>query len=365
LRRSGTWWLNEFLDLFPERLAQRLRGRGRALLVIAPDADKGGAALELRNGARRLIASEHATPTNLPTAIDRFLHSRDVQPADADIGLRLPSERLFRRQIRLPAETIDAIDAIVAQDLAKKTPFAPDDIYSDHIALEHSGGNRITVQQWVVRREYVQQALATFSIDSEQLAFVMFAGCDHERPEPLINLRPRGHAPHSWYQRTVLALCCGALMLGLLAVSLKYWRQQATIDRLNEQVAAVGTKAKQVRALVDQLQEKKNALLSLRRQRNEAPGLIDLWEETTRVLPSHSWISEFRLVETAGKHEQQVTISGFSSAAPSLVGIIDSSSLLFDAALTSPIAFDPSEGRERFTLQAKVKMPEAFEEAAR
>lgn len=130
-------------------------------------------------------------------------------------------------------------------------------------------------------------------------------------------------------------------------------------------MAAVGTKAKQVRALVDQLQEKKNALLSLRRQRNEAPGLIDLWEETTRVLPSHSWISEFRLVEPAGKHEQQVTISGFSSAAPSLVGIIDSSSLLFDAALTSPIAFDAAEGRERFTLQAKVKMPEAFEEAAR
>ena len=94
-------------------------------------------------------------------------------------------------------------------------------------------------------------------------------------------------------------------------------------------------------------------------------GLIDLWEETTRVLPSHSWLTEFRLVETMGKREEQVTISGFSNAAPSLVGIIDSSPLFFDAALTAPIAFDATEGRERFALQAKVKMPAAFKEAAK
>ena len=51
--------------------------------------------------------------------------------------------------------------------------------------------------------------------------------------------------------------------------------------------------------------------------------------------------------------------------APGLVGIIDGSSLFFDAGLTAPISFDASEGRERFVLQAKVKMPDALKEPSR
>jgi general secretion pathway protein L len=93
--------------------------------------------------------------------------------------------------------------------------------------------------------------------------------------------------------------------------------------------------------------------------------LIDLWEETTRVMPSHSWLTEFRLAETSGKREGQVTMIGFSGAAPSLVGIIDGSRLFLDAALTSPVAFDTAEGRERFALQATVRRPAMLKEAAR
>ncbi len=115
----------------------------------------------------------------------------------------------------------------------------------------------------------------------------------------------------------------------------------------------------------DRVRRVTRALLRLRLQRSETPGVIDLWEEATRVLPSHSWLTEFRLVETVGKREEQIAILGFSNAAPSLVGIIDGSPLFFDAALTSSIAFDAAEGRERFALQAKVKMPDVFKEAAR
>ncbi len=113
------------------------------------------------------------------------------------------------------------------------------------------------------------------------------------------------------------------------------------------------------------MRERRDALGRLRLQKSEAPGLIDLWDETTRVLPLHSWLTEFRLTEGAGKREGQVTMIGFSSAAPSLVGIVDGSRLLSDAALTSPVAFDATEGRERFALQAKVRLPETLKEAAR
>jgi general secretion pathway protein L len=364
LRRFGDWWLKEFVNLFPERVVEFFCGRGRPSLVVA--ADREGISLELLNGARGSSASHHTTSADgAMVEIDRFLSSQGLQRKDADIGLRLPAESVFCRQLLLPAEAISSIDAIVSQDLAKKTPFKTEDIYSDHTVLEHSGGKKIAVWQWITRRQYVHQALLTLKMDIEHLSFVVFGKSATQQAAPYINLRPRQLARHPWRQKTALALCCSAVMLALLAGGLKYWHQQTTMDRLDAQIATASRKAQHVRALVDQLQEKKNALLHLRLQRGQEPGLIDLWEEVTRVVPSHSWLTEFRLVETAGKREQQVSIVGFSSAAASLVGIMDGSPMFFDAALTSPIAFDATEGRERFALQAKVKMPDSLKEAAR
>jgi general secretion pathway protein L len=364
LRRFGDWWLKEFLDLLPDRIVELLSGRGQMLLVIT--ADQEGATLELLNQSRALMASERTTPMgNALPEIDRFLQSHGLERNATDIGLRLPAESFFSKQLLLPAEAINTIEAIVAQDIAKKTPFKSADIYSDHVALERDDGNKVAVWQWIIRRQFVDKALLSLNMAVEQLAFVMADSRGAHRPVPFINLRPKVHVGNSLYQRIALVLCCSAFILALLAGGLKYWNQQIAIDRLAAQIATTGAKAQQVRALVDQLQEKKRALLHLRLQRNEAPGLIDLWEEVTRVLPSHSWLSELRFVETAGKREEQVIMSGFSGAAPSLVGIIDSSPLFFDAALTSPIALDVIEGRERFALQAKVKMPDAFRQAAR
>jgi len=364
VRRLGEWWLTEFLNLFPERIAEWLSGRGRAMLLLA--ASQEGATLDLLNSTHTRIASERVSLSgDMLPHIDRFLRSHGVEPEDADIGLQLPADSVFSRRLLLPAEAADAIDAIVAQDLAKKTPFKPEDVYTDYVTLDHADRNKVEVRQWVVRRRYVDQTLERFKIDIERVSFVMSDSWDMERPPPLISLRPKEGSRSAWFQKTTIALCCSAIVLAVLGGGLRYWKQQAEIDQLAAQIAATSTKAQQVRTLVDQLQEKKNALLHLRLQRSEVPGLIDLWDEVTRVLPSHSWLTEFRLVETAGKREEQVAISGFSSAAPSLVGIIDSSQLFFDAALTSPTAFDSTEGRERFALQVKVKMPDMLKEARR
>jgi len=256
--------------------------------------------------------------------------------------------------------------SIVAQDLAKKTPFKPSDIYCDHIVLDHGDkGRKLTVWQWVIRRQYVDQALLPLGVEIGAFAFIVFDGTVSGRPEARITLRSRARARCSWWQRAVRGLCGCAVGLALLAGGLKYWNQQTALDRIDMEIAATSKKAQHVRTLVDQLREQNNALLRLRLQRSVAPRLIDLWEEATRVLPSHSWLTEFRLVEAADKREGQVALFGFSDAAPSLVGMVDGSPLFIDAALTAPIAIDANEGRERFALQAKVRQPEPFKEVAR
>lgn len=149
-------------------------------------------------------------------------------------------------------------------------------------------------------------------------------------------------------------MACTAVVLGLVAGGQRYWRQNIIVDDLQTQVANVRAKAQRVRELVDKLKEKQDALAHLRLRRSNAPGLIDLWAEATRILPSQTWITELRLTETQDRREQQAVFIGFSAAAPSLVGVIDGSPLFSDAALTAPVSLDPIEKVERFTLQAKV-----------
>jgi hypothetical protein len=54
-------------------------------------------------------------------------------------------------QLVLPQQSRGSIATIVAQDLANKTPFKADDIYSDYAATEQVEHNKITVHQWITR----------------------------------------------------------------------------------------------------------------------------------------------------------------------------------------------------------------------
>ena len=364
LGRFADWWLKEFLGLFSESVAEFLRGRGQTMLAIRIEGD--AAALELLGRNFEPIASNPVPrPEATAEQVGTFLRAHDLEREGAQIGLRLPATRVFCRELLEPTEAARAIGSLVAQDLARKTPFKPEDVFSDYAVAERVGGNKLRVLQWIARREDVRNAVAPLKMPVDELAFLAFGRSDTSTPQPVIRLQQGTTSGSGWSQRAILAACCFGLLLMVAASGLKYWNQQSALDHLDTEIAAMSRKAQQVRGMVDQLQEKKSALLRVRMQRNDVPRVIDLWDEVTRILPSHSWLTEFKVNEAAGDRELRINLTGFSSAAPSLVGIVDRSSLFIDASLSAPVAFDPIEGRERFALQAKVKRPELVKGAAR
>jgi len=363
LRLFRDWWLREFLELWPEKVRKWLSRSHKPVLLLSPNEET--LTLELLNGEGTLIVSERReTKADVTEMIERLLMAHQVAPKETDIGLSLPEHCFFTRDLQLPYEAAREVEALSVQDLVRKTPFKTEDIYCDHVAAPIDGRRRIHVKQSIVRKRYVDDALLALDFGVENLAFITCRAGNTGRRGPTIALK-KADARDSWLRKLTVALVCSALAFLIVGGSAKYWRQQREIDRLAIEVATVNKKARQVRLMVDQLQEKKGALVHLRLQRGERPGLIDLWEEMTRLLPTHTWLTEFRLSETASQRDMQVAISGFSGAAPSLVGIVGGSPMLSDAGLTSPVAFDAAEGRERFSLQAKVKMPEIVKEAAR
>jgi general secretion pathway protein L len=81
---------------------------------------------------------------------------------------------------------------------------------------------------------------------------------------------------------------------------------------------------------------------------------LQVWEELSRILPDDSWVQELRLAQQ-GQNGHELTITGFSTAAASLVEVLDRSTLLANVALTAPISLDPIEKRERFVLKARIE----------
>jgi len=359
LCRLAALWLQEFLALFPARVAQWLIGRGGASLVLAMDGDAIVLHL-LGDGGKESASRRLARADYTPAAIEQFLDNHKLKQSDVKLGIRLPRAQVFCRSLVLPREAMGSLDRIVEQDLVAKTPFRREEIYCGYAAAR-MGNDKLAVRQWVARRDMVEAAASELALYIGSISFVD-AEADAE-PAPRILLRP-DRADHSrWIGRAAAGFAASAVVLGLLAAGLTYWRQATVLDELDGQVAAARAKAQQVRAAIDKLERKQATLVRLRVRKAEQPGLLDAWEEATRVLPSHSWLTELRLTETSDK--RQIAMSGFSTAAASLVGMIDQSPYFTDTALTSPIALDPTEQRERFALHTTLKHPEPMRRASR
>jgi general secretion pathway protein L len=362
-RRCGRWWLREFLALFPERVAEWLIGRGRRVLALSTEHD--AMELHLRTEGGRVLASTCIDAGDYsPTTIDRFLQSHDIDRANVSIGLCLPAERFFRRTLVLPVEVIPSLEKVIVADLIAKTPFRLQDIHHGHVATRDQGSGKIVVSQWVIRREFVADALARFGSDVDDFSFIEGVA-DAGASSPTMMLRPdHGHGT-SWLPKAVSALAVCAALLALTASGLEYWHQQSMLDHLEAKVAAARSKAQQVRAAIGRLEQKQAVTLRLRSRKTEQPALIDVWEEATRLLPSHSWLTEMRLSQTMEGQDQQVSMTGLSAAASTLVGLIDQSPLFADATLTAPVTLDPVEGRERFALQARLAAHREIKKASR
>jgi general secretion pathway protein L len=361
LRPLAQLWLREFLALFPARFAHWLVGRGGASLVLAPEAD----AIVLR------LLSEDATESAVqrlartdytPAAVEQFLHEHKLMRANVKLGIRLPRSQVFCRSLTLPREAMRSLDRIVEQELIAKTPFRRDEIYCGH-AVARAGNDKLVVRQWVARRDAVDAAAAELSLALDDVAFVDAQADPDAAAAPCIRLRAERADCGRWVVRAAAGLAASALALAVVAAGLTYWRQAAVLDELDGQVAAARAKAQQVRTAIDKLEKKQATLLRLGARKAEEPGLLEAWEEATRVLPAHSWLTELRLSETPDK--RQISMTGFSAAAASLVGMVDQSPYFTDTALTSPISLDPVEQRERFALQAKLKRPEPMRRASR
>ncbi|HMG79476.1 MAG TPA: PilN domain-containing protein [Xanthobacteraceae bacterium] len=351
--RFGRWWLREFLALFPERVAQWLTGSGKIALVLAQD--DAFVELRLRSSGGAQLASMRVTRGEYTAAsIDDFLRHNKLTRFDVTIAVVLRPEQFYTRKLVLPRQAGNVVDGIVARDLAEKTPFRLENIYYDYAIVQEA--DKLTVTQQLAKRDSVEAAAIAFGIEVSDIAFLDAATQQEDAArEPAITLRRDRNDRTFWARRMALALAGSAVALTLTAGGIDYWRQQSALDTLGPQIANARRQAQEVRDAFAKLEHRQNSFGHLLARKRHTPALLDIWNEVTRLVPSDSWLTELHVTDASPSQDHRLAVSGFSAAAAKLVVTFDRSPLFREAALTTAIALDSTEQRERFALQAMVR----------
>ena len=144
--------------------------------------------------------------------------------------------------------------------------------------------------------------------------------------------------------------CSGrvAVVLAVGAVAVPIIRHRTALDALSARTAAARTEAATVRQAVEASQAASAQIAAIGRLVRARIPLARMMEELTAVLPDSAWVSDVRM------DGDVVEFTGFARSAASLVAPLENSPLFMQASLTSPVVFDSSEDKERFSMRLKL-----------
>lgn len=350
-RGFACWWVDEAARLMPHWAARHVRRPKQVSVVVSCDSSE--AKLELLGDEGRIEMLETLDQARgIGVAIAAALESRKIDRDKLSIGVRLPREHFFSREMTLPMEAVRAVKEISLQSLQRHTPFKLDDVLTDY-SVVRLPPDRIKVQQWIVKRRVVDGLAERIKLDRELISFICSDDAGNGSAVPYIAVAKQRPRPVV-FVRAVQVMSVLTLLMAVAAGGARYWKQQDVMDELAVRVSEARLTALRVRQLGANVREKEEIVGALRNISEGSPRLVEVWNELTKVLPAHTWLTELRLTEGKSIGEAQVAFSGFSSAAPSLVDLVEKSRFFEGTALAAPVAIDPTEGRDRFSIMAKV-----------
>jgi general secretion pathway protein L len=356
--RLWAWWRSEFYALFsPATLAYLL--------------DRGERRLALRVGetpiALHLLAAKGdepeppITPDEIAaSSLDAVLAARGVKRAATKIVVELPREAFFVRRFDAPAAALADLPRLLSMELERKTPFKPADVLHGHVVAPRAGAapggaEKISVEQWILRRDLLARAIEGSSLRVEDVDLVQPRWPqDDLTPPPSMPVRVAAAEGPDFEGRIALAAAVVAVTLFGAGIGVALWRQQEESAALEEAIAAASTRAAGARQIADRAANDSRLLATLREERAKNPIFAEVWEEVSRILPDGAYAAELRLTERR-EGGRSIELTGFADSAASLPALFDRSTLFFEAKLTAPITPDPVEKRESFSLQANIR----------
>jgi general secretion pathway protein L len=338
-----SWWLEELAGLLPGALRARFSGAGaQAGIVLEGDTLR---LTDLRGGQIRPLCEfdlSRMSPVEAREAVARALGKAGL--ADCPVVLGLPEHAVLRYRESLPAGAERRLADILRLKLESTAPLPPGNYHWAYRITGPASGGRLPVECVLVKSETLEALNSRMAGLGIGLSGIYPAA---DLPgEPSLNLLPA----HLRRERLTLwsplnkGLGALAVVLFLLALVLSFHKQDSRLEALNAELAVLKDQAASVLALRTEALDYVQNLQAVQAAKAAAPPLMGILDETSRLLPDGTWVSDFRM--SGG----EVRIAGQSQSASSLIGLLENSPLFTNVRFASPVVRDPRSGTERFNI---------------
>jgi general secretion pathway protein L len=338
------WWSGELLSFLPPRWRDALAVEDACLLLNPVEA--GCEVVLERAGARSPLLTLAAEQRDdwargLQSALDENLRALPQV-------LGLPAARVLRRTLSLPTAALETLDAVLGFELDRQTPFKPEQVFfASRVLKQDVGAKQVQVELLVVPRPVLEESVAALGPLSQGLAAVDVV--DGRGRRFGVNLLPNERRASQ--PRTQPMIQAGLLLASLVLVFFGLGQivdnRLAAVESMQAQVQAQRERAREVSALRAQLEDSAAAANFLAVQKQTQASMLLLLEEVTRLLPDDTFLTR---LSVSGN---QVSLSGYSSQALKLVGELQKSELLKDAALNGGVQSEPRVSRDLFNINAR------------
>ncbi|KQZ68119.1 fimbrial assembly protein [Rhodanobacter sp. Root561] len=353
------WWGGELRALLPPRWRGAFgSGADWYLLQCA------GARWDLRrNGHAGLLSSWDETEPGIdgagkpPAALRDALQRVDRE--DLRLALLLPSAVVLRRTLSLPLAARDNLMQVAGFEMDRQTPFNLAQVH--HAVRELATAappGRFNAELVVVTRDVLDPVLARLQAQSISVDAVDVAD-GHGRLG--VNLLPAAQVLRHAHPRRRLNLLLAAAVVVLLGCVLGEWlhNRQLALEQMRTDVEGMRGEAQQVAALRQQLQDNAGAAGFLAQRKKHSVAMLSVLEDATARLPDSAWLERLSVDNTG-----QIGFQGQSQQAAKLLDTLKDSRLITDASFQGSIQPDPTTGKERFYLTARVNQPKPAPNAA-
>jgi general secretion pathway protein L len=340
LRSFWRWWSGELLELLPEN-AQKAITQRQQKLYVEVDSDKLllslGNHVAQREILRLGIETADAEDADIP---------RDVQQTI----LLLPDDKVLAKRITLPAAAEENLREVLGFEMDLHTPFESSEVYYDYTVIgRDSNRQQVTVDLVYAPRDAVDELLEGASNLGMNTDVVTCRRRDNANLQP-VNLLPQEKRRSRRLNVKNLNLALTALLAVLLiaAITVPIVQKNRAIEALEAQVTAAGTEAREGAELRRDLETMADASQFLVEKKASDVMIVELIDEISRVLPDHTWIARLDLKGS------ELQIQGQSSAASSLIAIIESSPWFEDVRFGSPVVQIAGTQNDRVHIVATV-----------
>lgn len=269
----------------------------------------------------------------------------DRPGAGRSVVVELPAEAVLRPHLTLPRVNRNALLGALSYEVDRLSPIPAAELYFDFVA---TGTTTLDIDLRMVRKSVLDKLTTALAAGGLSIQAINFDGDTRSGDWRRFPVNRSAYLRRLLLRYRRVALLGLAILFGLAALIATYMRGLDELSAAADATTEAGIRAARVEKLQHTIDETANGL-AFAAQQKQAPLLVGILAEVTRILPDGTWVTELTF------DGQTVRLVGSSSSASDLIAIIDRSPQFSGAKFEAPLIHDQTNNTDRFDLSFRLR----------